>query len=77
MYELWDIETGNWVATFDHRRDALEAIRRMLATHGPDYVESFSLARARSNAGEVTIAQGRGLLRLIEDVDAEADPKAS
>jgi hypothetical protein len=77
MYELWDIETGNWVATFDDRHDALLAVRRMVATHGPDYVESLSLARSGSNAGGTTIAQGRGLLRLAQDVDAEADPKAS
>lgn len=69
MYELWDIETGNWVATFDHRRDALVAVRRMLATHGPDYVESLSLARSGPSAGGTTIAQGRGLLRLAQDVE--------
>lgn len=77
MYELWDIETGNWVATFDHQRDALVAVRRMLATHGPDYVESLSLARSGGSAGGTTIAQGRGLLRLMQDVNVEADHKAS
>ena len=77
MYEIWDIETGNWVATFDHRHDALVAVRRMLATHGPAYVESLSLARSGSNAGGSTIAQGRGLLRLAQDIDVEADPEAS
>ena len=77
MYELWDIETGNWVATFALRHDALVVVRRMLTTHGPDYVESLSLARSAPNAGGTTIAQGRGLLRLAEDVDHKADPKAS
>ena len=46
MYELWDIETGNWVATFALRHEALVAVRRMLTTHGPDHVESLSLARS-------------------------------
>jgi hypothetical protein len=77
MYELWDIETGNWVATFGHRRDALTAVRRMLTAHGPAYVESLSLARSGSATGGATIAQGRGLLRLVQQVDVEADPKAS
>ncbi len=77
MYELWDIETGNWVATFDHRQDALVAVRRMLATHGPDYVDSLSLACSGPRMGGATIAQGRGLLRLAQDDVVEADPKAS
>jgi hypothetical protein len=77
MYEFWDIETGNWVATFDHRHDALMAVRRMLASHGRNYVESLSLARSGANAGGTTIAQGRGLLRLMQDVNVEADPEAS
>ncbi len=77
MYEIWDIETGNWVAAFEHRRDALMAGRRMLVAHGPAYVESLSLARSGSATGGATIARGRGLLRLAQDVDVEFDPKAS
>lgn len=77
MYELWDIETGNWVATFDRRDDALVAVRRMLENHGPDYVDSLSLARSGPSAGATTIAQGRGLLRMTQDIELEADPKAS
>ena len=60
-YELWEMRTGNLVASFSHERDALALVRDAIREHGQDYVMTLALvhedesgrAAAVSEAGEL------------------------
>lgn len=42
-YELWDLETGNWLESFESAQAAAEAIREYLVLNGDDYLEALGL----------------------------------
>ena len=63
MYELWDTESGNAIATFQTRESALEAVARIVAD-GDVPAAALLLGREDASGRSTLIAQGAELLRL-------------
>lgn len=42
-YEIWDLESGNLVADFDDRTDALASLRELIEDNGAEVVGRLSL----------------------------------
>ncbi len=61
IYIILDLETGNYVATFDTESEALAAFRVAAGRFGRKYVAPWALAR-KDSAGDLTaIAEGDDL----------------
>ncbi len=61
-YQLWDVESGNQVASFDSESGGLDAVNRLLGSHGREYVECLALARVAKRGTTSTIAAGADLV---------------
>jgi hypothetical protein len=61
-YELWDVDTGNIVGSFESEAEALEEVRGLLAVNGSSYAHDLSLGRRHETGGEL-IAEGLELAR--------------
>lgn len=72
MYELWDVETGNAIATFDRRADALALVRELAEGNEPAYVGSLALGLEGAAGRTTLIAQGPALAALAA-VPADRD----
>ena len=42
-YDLWDVESGDIVNTFETEREALDVVRTLLDLNGPEYAQALSL----------------------------------
>ena len=62
-YEIWEMQTGNVVASFSHERDALALIRDAVKTHGEGNVETLALVREDEVGGPTTVATSYELIR--------------
>jgi hypothetical protein len=63
-YEIWEMQTGNLVASFSHEQDALALVRDVVAAHGATYVGTLALVY-EDEAGESTaLAMSQELLEL-------------
>jgi len=63
MYELWDAESGNAIATFQTKELALAAVARIVAD-GEVPVEALLLGREDVRGRSAMIAKGAELLAL-------------
>jgi hypothetical protein len=60
--ELWTLDTGNMVADYDTRADALAEVQAYVAAHGREAVSDWALARnGDSEADFQRIAEGDAL----------------
>ena len=66
VYDLWDLDSGNRLATYPTEAEALAAVRALLAEHRDEYAEALSLAVHVQSQGSRLIAQGQDLARLAE-----------
>jgi hypothetical protein len=65
-YELWNMETGNMVATFDTWPQALEQLKRDAAAYPASRFDSLALLKDHANFEEPQIvAEGRGILDAV------------
>lgn len=55
-YEIWEMQTGNLVASFSHERDALALIRDAVKAHGEVYVGTLALVQEDEAGGSTTVA---------------------
>ena len=68
IYELWETESGNLMASFDTEAAALAAVAALVREHGPSSVATVALARLddQDEGCEMTrIAAGDELLTRI------------
>lgn len=66
-YDLWDVESGNIVTTFETERDALAVVRTLLDLNGPQYVQALSLGYEVADGSMRIVAEGDHLAsRLAE-----------
>jgi hypothetical protein len=60
-YELWDVETGNIIQTYESEAEALALVRAAVETYGPGYAEDLVLLLDRGRGNLATLAAGREL----------------
>ena len=61
IYDLWDVESGNIVNTFETERDALHAVRTLLELNGPGYARALSLGYEDDDGSMGIVAEGDDL----------------
>jgi hypothetical protein len=57
-YDLWDVESGNIVNTFETEREARAAVRTLLDLNGPTYVRALSLGYEGDDGTMRIVAEG-------------------
>lgn len=45
VFEIWDIESGNLLGSYDSEEEALAVVHDALNRHGREYVEALALVR--------------------------------
>ena len=60
-YELWDYESGNLLADFTSRADALTVVRDAVQQHGRDYVATWGLGRTDDAGLDEPLLEGHTL----------------
>ena len=63
-YDLWDVESGNIVNTFETEREALGVVRTLLDLNGPEYARCLSLGAEGDDGSMQIIAEGDDLATL-------------
>lgn len=71
-YDLWDVESGNIVNTFDTEHEALVAVRTLLALNGQKYAQALSLGSENDDGAMCIIAEGVTLAQLAAQAAASA-----
>lgn len=61
-YEIWEMQSGNLVASFGHEADALALVRDAVRTHGEAYGLSLALVREDDAGRTTTLAMADRLL---------------
>jgi hypothetical protein len=62
IFELWDVESGNIVNTWESEAEALAEVRASVDAFGPSYVESWTLIRDdEPDSDLIVIAEGAAL----------------
>jgi hypothetical protein len=64
IYDLWDLQSGNQIATRGTREEALALVRSLLAANPPDYAEALSLGYEDERGEGGIVAEGRELAAL-------------
>jgi hypothetical protein len=64
-YEVWDMRSGNLVASFSREEEALALVRDAVATHGEAYGRSLALIREDDDGTSTTMAVSDQLLRHV------------
>jgi hypothetical protein len=62
VYFILDLESGNYVNTYDTEADALADVRDVMTRFGQDDVLSWALARREDDRSVTPIAEGDALL---------------
>jgi len=60
-YDLWDVESGNIVNTFETEREALSVVRTLLDLNGLEYARCLSLGVEGDDGSMRIIAEGHDL----------------
>jgi len=62
-YEIWEMQTGNLVASFSHEQDALALVRDAVEAHGETYVETLALVHEDEVSDSTTVATSHELIK--------------
>lgn len=66
-YDLWDVESGNIVNTFETEREALSVVRTLLDLNGPAYVQALSLGYEDDDGSMRIVAEGDHLASMLAE----------
>jgi hypothetical protein len=61
FYELWDVQSGNIINTYETEEQALVVVRGLLDLNGTDYARALSLSFEDDNEDTTVIAEGMAL----------------
>jgi hypothetical protein len=70
FYELWDLQSGNIINTYDTEDEALDVVRELVAQNGLDYARALSLSVEDDDENLSLIAKGMSLAqraRVLRD----------
>ena len=74
-YDLWDVESGNIVTTFETEREALKVVSMLLTLNGPGYAGALSLGYEGEDGSMYIVAEGSELAKRA--AHASASPPVS
>ncbi len=78
IYDLWDVESGNIVNTYETERDARTVVRQLLELNGRQYAQALSLGFENDDGSMGIVAEGEQLLARAEaDIAPELVPPHS
>ncbi len=61
-YEIWEMRTGNLVASFGMEEAALDLVRDAVREHGEEYGLNLALVREDSDGTSTAVARGDQLV---------------
>jgi hypothetical protein len=61
-YEIWEMQTGNLVASFGLEEDALALVRDAIREHGAQYAQTLALVREDESGRTAAVAAAGGLI---------------
>jgi len=64
-YEVWEMRTGNLVASFGTETDALVLVRDAVAAHGAEYGRHLALVREDEDGRSTAVAAADQLLERV------------
>lgn len=67
-YDLWDVESGNIVNTFETERGALSVVRMLLDLNGQEYVQALSLGYEDDEGSMRIVAEGDHLASMLAEL---------
>lgn len=65
-FELWDLTTGNMIGNYTTEVEALDRVRRDLASIGADFVRDYTLLGPDQTGWRHQIAEGEELIQLAK-----------
>lgn len=65
-YDLWDVDTGTSLGTYETEADALAVARELITSIGPHYAEALDLGYQNAEGGWSSIASGADLLVRLD-----------
>lgn len=68
IYELWDMETNNLMASYDEEERALDAVREALRRGGEESVIEVALVQEDNRGNSKFIASGSALAERARPV---------
>ena len=57
-FEVWSVQSGNLIATFQGEGEAWDQIGRLGQHYGPNYLAQLALTRESDDGDTVTLAEG-------------------
>lgn len=72
-FDLWDIESGNLIGTFEDEEDALSFVRKLLDANGLAYADALDLGWMDPDGASRSITTGSALV----DRSHAAEPASS
>jgi hypothetical protein len=70
-FELWDVDAGNLIGTFETRDAALAIVRDLIRLNGSEYAESLELGSQPATGDFEVLGTGLELSRLAKMVAVE------
>jgi hypothetical protein len=70
-FELWDVDAGNLIGTFETRDAALAIVRDLIRLNGSEYAESLELGSQPAAGDFEVLGTGLELSRLAKMVAVE------
>jgi hypothetical protein len=78
IYDLWDVESGNIINTYETEASALAVVRDLVAANGEGIIEALSLGYEADDGSGGLVAEGRGLwVRAQAAAGAPAAPEVA
>ena len=71
-FELWEMGSGNLMASFATKLDALRAVADAAQRFGDSYVDSLSLSSVKPSGAVQELAEGREFLSLAQQAEASS-----
>jgi hypothetical protein len=65
-FELWNVESGNIINSYDTQERALEVVRGLLEANSPAYAEALALSCHDESGDVCVVAEGTALAALAQ-----------
>jgi hypothetical protein len=66
LYELWHVNSGNLLGTFDTEESALDLVRELIASNGPAIADALELGVEDEHGDFTHLGTGAELLGRVE-----------
>jgi hypothetical protein len=76
-FELWEMHSGNLMAIFATRQDALRVAPDAAIRLADAYVDSLSLTSVKKSGGVRELAEGRESLLLAQGAETSSSPASA